>query len=396
MDVPDKLHTDPALPDRESAFCVLTTAEKEVASVIRDLDCDARIVLNVLEEAPDGSTTTEQFTFVNMYDLPSNLRPGEAYNAAKSYYVSRKANLGVQTDLRKPPRNFKEAMQRPDKERWMEAWCKECQQLDDCWYWCDCPHNAKPCQTLAVFTIKLLPSGEVDRYKVRLCLDGSRMDREEMGETFQAVSTMACVNTLVCIANQEDMDIIQNDVEGAFLVGTMPYELYAYPPRGIQAPRGPDGRRQVRRVTGNWYGHPKAPFIYGGLFHDHLLGFGKSPQQQDDDGKVTPSDCHDRAFSHGSTCTVTQGRADTCMYTVARKCNRTGKCASFRIVVYVDDTASAVPRTVDDRQLFHDFCAHVNSKFKFQADADGNRRGKPIDVFLGVEYTRDELKGTLS
>ena len=76
MDVQDKLHTDPALPDRESAFCVLTTAEKEVASVIRDLDCDARIVLNVLEEALDGSTTTEQFTFVNMYDLPSNLRPG--------------------------------------------------------------------------------------------------------------------------------------------------------------------------------------------------------------------------------------------------------------------------------------------------------------------------------
>ena len=124
MEVPDKLHTDPALPRRESAFSVLTTAEKEVASVIRDLDCDARIVLNVLEEAPDGSTATEQFTFVNVYDLPSNLRPGEAYNAAKSYYVSRKANLSVQTDLRKPPRNFHEAMQRPDKERWMEAWCK--------------------------------------------------------------------------------------------------------------------------------------------------------------------------------------------------------------------------------------------------------------------------------
>jgi hypothetical protein len=82
---------------------VLTTAEKEVASVIRDLYCDARIVLNVLEEAPDGSTATEQFTFVKVYDLPSNLRPGEACNAAKSYYVSRKTNLSVQTDHRKPP-----------------------------------------------------------------------------------------------------------------------------------------------------------------------------------------------------------------------------------------------------------------------------------------------------
>ena len=44
---------------------------------------------------------------------------------------------------------------------------------------------------VVLFTIKLLPSGEVDCYKVRLCLDGSRMDREEMGGTFQAVSTMA-------------------------------------------------------------------------------------------------------------------------------------------------------------------------------------------------------------
>jgi hypothetical protein len=92
-----------------------------------------------------------------------------------------------------------------------------------------------------------LASGEVDRYKVRLCLNGSRMDKGEMGETFQAVSTMACMNTLVCIANQEDMGITQNDVEGAFLVGTIPYEPYAYPPRGVQAPRGADGRHEVRR-----------------------------------------------------------------------------------------------------------------------------------------------------
>jgi hypothetical protein len=219
------------------------------------------------------------------------------------------------------------------------------------------------------------------------------MGREEMGETFQAVSTMTRVNTLVCIANQEDMDIIQNDVEGAFLVGTMPYELYAYPPCGVQAPRGSDGRRQVRRVTGSWHGHLKPPFIYGGLFHEHLLGFAGSPQEQGKDGKTKPSDCHNRAFDYGSTCTVTQGRAGTCMYTVTRKCDSTGKCASFRIVVYVDDTASAVARTVEDRKLFHNFCVHVHSKFKFQADADGNRHGKPVDVFLGVEYTRDELRG---
>ena len=127
-----------------------------------------------------------------------------------------------------------------------------------------------------------------------------------------------------------------------------------------------------------------------------LAGFEGFPQQQDKDGKAKPSDCHNCAFDHGSMCTVTQGRADTCMYTVARKCNSTGKCASFRIVVYMDDTALAVPRTTDNRQLFHDFCAHVNSKFKFQADDDGNRRGKPVDVFLGVEYTRDELKSALS
>jgi hypothetical protein len=66
--------------------------------------------------------------------------------------------------------------------------------------------------------------------------------------------------------------------------------------------------------------------------------------------------------------------------------------------MYVDDTASAVPCTVDDRQLFHTISAPTStpSSLKFQADADGNRRGKPIDVFFGVEYTRDELKGTLS
>jgi hypothetical protein len=134
-------------------------------------------------------------------------------------------------------------------------------------------------------------------------------------------------------------------------------------------------------VTGNIYGHPKAPFIYGTLFHEHLLAFATS--------------------AYSVTSTVHRGRADVCTYHFTRP-NSDGSPGLTRVdlLVYVDDCLWKFCRRLNDNGLAAafqaDICAHVQTKFKFGPDKDGKRCGSPVTSFLGVEFLRDDENRTIT
>jgi hypothetical protein len=144
---------------------------------------------------------------------------------------------------------------------------------------------------------------------------------------------------------------------------------------------GSNGLPQVKRVTGNIYGHPKAPFIYGTLFHEHLLAFDNSTDSVNS--------------------TTHRGRADVCTYHFTRP-NTDGTSGTTRVdlLVYVDDCAWKFAKAKYDGGLASafqaDICAHINTKFKFGPDSKGIRRGSPIESFLGIEFLRDDANRTIT
>jgi hypothetical protein len=172
---------------------------------------------------------------VGQYDLPAHVRLADVSAAA----------FHANPEVAKPPTNFFQAMRSPNAAKWLEAWNKELSSLSDSWYWCDAPRNKAQCRTIGVYTVKLNADGTIQKYKFRCCLDGSSMDREEMGETFQTVGQLDTVRGFAATANQFDEELWSSDVETAFLAGKMPYELYARPLPGMKAPAGSDGRPQV-------------------------------------------------------------------------------------------------------------------------------------------------------
>ena len=144
-------------------------------------------------------------------------------------------------------------MSRPDAANWMEAWDTEMGNLKDAWYFCDhssVPESAKPiARVQSVFTVKMNADGTFDRYKVRHCLDCSRMTKDQVGETYQHVAEMDTTHFMCATAAQFDLCLMQTDIEAAFLEGDDPSVMYCYPPDGERAPMGTDGRRMVN-------GHP--------------------------------------------------------------------------------------------------------------------------------------------
>ena len=268
------------------------------------------------------------------------------------------------------PKSIKHMRESRHGHLWRDALKTELANLSDSWHWTPLPPGKTACRQIAIFKAKLHADGSLDKRKVRICIDGKSLSRDEMGETYQAVATLDSVRLMASMAVQNGDDLIQCDFDAAFLCGSMPYELYARPPHGIGAPLDDNGEPQVCRVVGNQYGHPKAPNIFGTLCHEQFMSF---------------------CSASFPSCVVTRGRADICTYRF--ECDGT----AVNCVLYVDDTLWQVPRTPEARKLFRAITDHINShaKLRITADAQGNRRGQPVHSFLGVLFEHDVDKGVL-
>ena len=65
---------------------------------------------------------------------------------------------------------------------------------------------------MTAYQIKYNAMGEIEKFKSRVCLDGSRTKVDE-AETYEAIADFGTIRMLLCLATRYDMDLVQTDEE---------------------------------------------------------------------------------------------------------------------------------------------------------------------------------------
>ena len=139
-------------------------------------------------------------------------------------------------DMKLPPATYEEAMQRPDKDKWLEAMQVELQMMKD----------------MNVYKVMKLPKGRKaigchwvlefkednkggSVYKARLVTQGfSQVPGVDYGATFAPVIKPVSVRLLVAFAAQHDWELDTFDVKHTFLWGILKEEIYMCQPKGFE------------------------------------------------------------------------------------------------------------------------------------------------------------------
>ncbi|KAF8751659.1 Reverse transcriptase (RNA-dependent DNA polymerase) [Rhizoctonia solani] len=140
-----------------------------------------------------------------------------------------------------------EALARPDAEEWQKAMAKEVSTFKkmDTYNLTNLPPGHKAIGNAWVFTLKRNADGTPARYKGQLVAQGfSQRPGINFDETFAPVVRLDSIQLLLSIANQNDWDIQQLDVNSAYLHAKVNKELYMR-----QIPYFEDGTNQVFVTT---------------------------------------------------------------------------------------------------------------------------------------------------
>jgi len=85
-----------------------------------------------------------------------------------------------------------------------------------------------------VFKIKMLPNGQIDKYKARLYARGfTQQYGVDYFNTFAPVVRMESLRILLAYAAVKDLEVHQMDVVSAYLLGELEEEAYLKLPDGL-------------------------------------------------------------------------------------------------------------------------------------------------------------------
>ncbi|KRX60719.1 Retrovirus-related Pol polyprotein from transposon TNT 1-94 [Trichinella sp. T6] len=155
------------------------------------------------------------------------------------------------------PLTEEEALEGANAEKWKEAMLEEISALhmNNNWILTDLPADRKTIQY-----------GEVSKYKARLVAKWCSQRTEiDYFETFAPVVRYESVRTLLVIAADEDLEILQFDVKTAFLHGKIDELIFVEQP-----PCFNDGSGRVCKLQQALYGLKQAPRAWNKRLNDWL------------------------------------------------------------------------------------------------------------------------------
>ena len=153
-------------------------------------------------------------------------------------------------DYSKPPKNFKEALSRPDSQEWIESYRREFQGFKDrdALEVVEWKKGMKVLGSVTRNEYKMV-DGKLHKYKTRWCVRGDQQDYE-IEDRYAPVLKATEARLLVAIAAQHGADLYGTDTKQALLHGDMAEDedVYVKPPQWwfypIRRDTCSDSRRQ--------------------------------------------------------------------------------------------------------------------------------------------------------
>ena len=123
------------------------------------------------------------------------------------------------------------------------------------------PKGTKFLKPVTAYDIKYNQRGEIEKFKSRVCLDGSRTTVDP-SETYESIASTGTIRMLLCIAARYGLGVAQTDVKNFFLQAVMPEgkEYYAEIPDGWAEG---DPAKYVAKVLAPWYGLKESAKLAG-------------------------------------------------------------------------------------------------------------------------------------
>ena len=249
------------------------------------------------------------------------------------------------------PLTYKEAVNGPDKFRWLEAILKEINSLsaNNTWELVDLPKGRKLISSKWVFKKKYRPSGLIDKYKARLVARGfTQKHGIDYEETFAPTLRYESLRLLFSLCIKHGLRCWLLDVITAYLNGDLDKDIYMSMPEGI--PRTKQNEGKVLHILKGLYGLKQSGRIWARKFRDTIQNFGFAP--------ISADNC---IF-------IKQFDKDTCL-----------------IALYVDDIVIATKRTSTYKKVKN----YLTSSFKVTDSG-------PLTGILGIRITQDHANGVFA
>lgn len=136
------------------------------------------------------------------------------------------------------PANFKKAIDGKDSSKWTEAVRDKLKAHETNKTWTIVPKeiDKKTIDSKWVFKILWDANKNIQRYKARLCARGfQQRERIDYKETFSPVVRYDSLRVLLALIAQEDLELVQFDVQTAFLYGNLEEEIHMEIPEGLNS-----------------------------------------------------------------------------------------------------------------------------------------------------------------
>ena len=267
-------------------------------------------------------------------------------------YGYHEAALAV-IEVNDEPKSFKEAQESKEADKWMKSAIDEIQSHihNGTWRLVRLPKDrtAIPCKW--VFKKKINKEGKVERYKARLVAKGFRqIEGIDYDEVFAPTAKYKSLRIVLAIANELDYEIVQMDVETAFLNATIDEEIYMEQPEGFHS----GDKNEVLQLLKAIYGTKQAPNRWNKTLNEFISR------------KLKYKRC----------------QSDPCVYV---RMSKNGNV--MIIIVFVDDIISAYH--TNDEQEWQQFKNRFMKEYKMKDLGNA-------EWILGMRITRDRKNGTLT
>lgn len=242
----------------------------------------------------EPTAKSDQPVYVNNYDIGSFVSTKDDQSKADDhiYETVGKQRYSLRSQVKKAifdltthsaeacltdlddPQTFKQAMARPDAEKWVEAMNEELTSLERCKVWelTERPdENVVSCRW--VYKTKRNPSNEIERYRARLVARGFTQEKgKDYFETYSPVCDTSAIRLLFAYAALRRLRIKQFDVKAAFLHGDLNETVYIEQPPGFD-----QSKSKVYRLKKALYGLKQASKQWSIKFSGFLkdLGFNQ-------------------------------------------------------------------------------------------------------------------------
>jgi Reverse transcriptase (RNA-dependent DNA polymerase) len=134
-------------------------------------------------------------------------------------------------------------MSRPNAAQWEMACADEMRAFEHMGVYEVVLHHTgqKIVRSKWVFCIKRRPTGEIQKYKVRIMAQGfTQVEGIDYNETFAPVAKLTSIHTILVIAAELNLEVYQMDSNqlSAYLNMKLEEEIYMAPPPGLDTPDG--------------------------------------------------------------------------------------------------------------------------------------------------------------